>query len=61
MNKKTAFYARISKVNQQSNSGSNSIDNQISILYNTVETINSKYIDNSGSIDTDNIQIYIEI
>lgn len=61
MKKKAAFYARISKASRQSNTVSNSINSQISILYDTIETINSKYIDNNDSIDIDDIQIYIEM
>ncbi|MCI9078696.1 MAG: recombinase family protein [Lachnospiraceae bacterium] len=59
MYNKTAFYARISKAGQRSNSISNSIKNQTGILYNAVSVLNPS---NNGGISEKNssIQIFID-
>ncbi len=57
MYKKTAFYARISKPSRH-NITSNSINSQINMLYDTVQTINSS--STRGCIDINSIQIYTD-
>lgn len=51
MNKKTAFYTRISKADRRGSQTSNSITNQLGILYNMVSVLDKNCNCNSGTND----------